>query len=76
MEKNRFSYKCVFKSFGRRPTLLMVHVVYFLGDVLTYLAPDYWTIMACRFLVGVSHHTMSHLPYLLGNFHPHICAKW
>ncbi len=54
----------------------MVHVVYFLGDVLTYLAPDYWTIMACRFLVGVSHHTMSHLPYLLGNFHPHICAKW
>ncbi len=44
----------------------MVHVVYFLGDVLTYLAPDYWTIMACRFLVGVSHHTMSHLPYLLG----------
>ena len=46
--------------------LLLSHFVYFLGGALTFLATDFWTISACRFMVGISHHTVSHLPYLLG----------
>ena len=52
---------------GRKPTLLTSHFVYFLGGVCTYFASGFWWIAFFRFLVGMSHHTVSHLPYLIGD---------
>ena len=84
-------------SYGRRPTILMSHIVYFLGGVGTsvfpfvfsfisddstrgwlngislcfsrlihYLTFFFYSDLFLRFLVGCAHHTVSHLPYLVG----------
>ena len=56
---------CLF-SFGRRPTVLLSHIAYFLGGLLTLFSPYFWLIGISRFMVGMAHHTVSHLPYLIG----------
>jgi hypothetical protein len=42
------------------------HIVYTIGNVLTFVFTDFPTILICRFLVGTAHMTISHLPYMLG----------
>lgn len=51
--------------FGRKPTVLISHSVYFLAGVATLFNQDMVYLLICRFLVGCAHHTVSHLPYLL-----------
>lgn len=51
---------------GRKPTILFSHVVYFLGGIGTYFAHGFVPIAIARFMVGMSHHIISHLPYLIG----------
>ena len=53
-------------SLGRRPTVLLSHIAYFLGGLLTLFSPYFWLIGISRFMVGMAHHTVSHLPYLIG----------
>lgn len=50
---------------GRKPTVLITHSVYFLAGIATIFAKDFVSLSICRFLVGSAHHTVSHLPYLL-----------
>jgi len=52
-------------NFGRRPTVLLSHIAYFLGGLLTLFSPYFWLIGISRFMVGMAHHTVSHLPYLI-----------
>lgn len=52
-------------KFGRRPTLIAAHFAYILGNVLTFFVPGYYAMLACRFLVGSAHMTVSHLPYMI-----------
>ena len=56
--------------YGRRPAIVLSFTLYFVGNILTFVATNFWSIVVCRFLVGVCHHTSSHVPYLLGK----ICA--
>ncbi len=58
-------HKELFISAGRRPTVFATHLLYTVGNVLTFAAPSFWYIAVCRFLVGMAHHTVSHLPFLL-----------
>jgi len=51
--------------FGRKPTVLMTHIVYFLAGAATLFAPNFPLLIICRFLVGCAHHTVSHLPFLI-----------
>jgi len=51
--------------FGRRPTVVVSHLVYILGNVTTFVATNFYSLMVCRFLVGAAHMTVSHLPYML-----------
>jgi len=51
--------------FGRKPTVLITHGIYFLAGVATLFSQNYIYLCVCRFLVGCAHHTVSHLPYLL-----------
>jgi len=52
-------------NFGRRPTVLMSHLAYFFGGIMTLIGWNFWLIGISRFLVGMAHHTVSHLPYLI-----------
>lgn len=52
-------------NFGRRPTVLLAHLAYFFGGFLTLFSPYFWLIGISRFVVGMAHHTISHLPYLI-----------
>merc|ERR1719323_1935715 len=52
--------------FGRRPTVLGSHLCYLVGGLVTlFVVHDFYLLAACRFLVGVAHHTVSHLPYMI-----------
>jgi len=51
--------------FGRKPTVLMSHSVYFLAGFATLFAPNFTILVILRFLVGCAHHTVSHLPFLI-----------
>eukprot|EP00093_Oithona_nana_P010790 10790.XXX_417320_413844_1 [CDS] Oithona nana genome sequencing. len=51
--------------FGRRPTILISHVVYIMGNAMTFVLTNFWPLLLCRFLVGAAHMTISHLPYML-----------
>lgn len=51
--------------YGRRPTIVISHIVYTIGNVLTFVFTDFPSILICRFLVGTAHMTISHLPYML-----------
>ena len=31
-----------------------------------FVVHDFYLLAACRFLVGMAHHTVSHLPYMIG----------
>ena len=53
-------------SFGRKPTVLLAHLMYLLGGLGTILLQDYHFLLCMRFLVGCAHHTVSHLPFLIG----------
>ena len=46
---------------------MVSHLVYILGNVTTFVATNFYSLMVCRFLVGAAHMTVSHLPYMLGN---------
>jgi len=52
-------------SFGRRPTIVISHIVYTVGNIMTFVFTDFPSILICRFLVGSAHMTISHLPYML-----------
>lgn len=52
-------------NLGRRPTVLLSHLAYFFGGLLTLFSPHFWLIGISRFMVGMAHHTVSHLPYLI-----------
>jgi len=52
-------------NFGRRPTVLMSHLAYFFGGLMTLISWNFWMIGISRFVVGMAHHTVSHLPYLI-----------
>ena len=52
-------------SLGRRPTVLLAHLVYLVGGVATLLVSSYPALVLARFLVGCAHHTVSHLPFLI-----------
>ncbi|TRY78354.1 hypothetical protein TCAL_01737 [Tigriopus californicus] len=56
---------CLRFRMGRKPTVLFSHVVYFLGGIGTYFAHGFVPIAIARFMVGMSHHIISHLPYLI-----------
>jgi hypothetical protein len=61
------AYFSVRFRWGRRPTILLSHGTYLLGGLLTLAAPAYFSVVTVgRLLVGTAHHTISHLPYLLG----------
>jgi len=51
--------------FGRKPTVLMTHGLYFLAGTATLFVSNFYLLAICRFLVGCAHHTISHLPYLI-----------
>lgn len=51
--------------FGRKPTVLLSHTIYFLAGVGTLFAPNFTMLAILRFLVGCAHHTVSHLPFLI-----------
>ena len=53
-------------SLGRKPTVLLSHTVYFLAGLATLFAPNFTLLAILRFLVGCAHHTVSHLPFLIG----------
>ena len=55
-----------FSSFGRRPTVVLSHTIYFLGGLMTLFSPYFWLICCSRFFVGFAHLAISHLPYLIG----------
>ena len=44
----------------------MAHLMYLLGGLGTILLQDYHFLLCMRFLVGCAHHTVSHLPFLIG----------
>jgi len=52
-------------NLGRRPTVLLSTLAYFFGGLLTLFSPYFWLIGISRFVVGMAHHTISHLPYLI-----------
>ena len=56
----------IYFRYGRRPTIVISHIVYTIGNVLTFVFTDFPSILICRFLVGTAHMTISHLPYMLG----------
>ena len=35
---------------------------------MTFVLTNFWPLLLCRFLVGAAHMTISHLPYMLGNY--------
>merc|ERR1711971_994039 len=51
--------------FGRKPTVLLTHGLYFLAGAATLTAPNFTVLMICRFLVGCAHHAVSHLPSII-----------
>ncbi|KAF0287839.1 Solute carrier family 22 member 23 [Amphibalanus amphitrite] len=52
---------------GRRPATLASFVLYSVFGAMTLLQPSSMAALATiRFLVGTAHHTISHLPYMLG----------
>jgi len=51
--------------FGRKPTVIMAHLTYFIGGLATIFVQDYHFLLFMRFLVGCAHHTVSHLPFLI-----------
>ena len=52
----------------------MAHLMYLLGGLGTILLQDYHFLLCMRFLVGCAHHTVSHLPFLIGeNIEKGIC---
>ena len=57
---------CYVYSFGRKPTVIMAHLTYFIGGLATIFVQDYHFLLFMRFLVGCAHHTVSHLPFLIG----------
>ena len=66
MIHNYSNYFNFFFSFGRRPTVLLSHGIYFLGGLMTLFSPYFWLICCARFFVGFAHLAISHLPYLIG----------
>jgi len=50
---------------GRKPTVLLSHLVYSFFGFATLFSQDFIYLCICRFFVGCAHHTVSHLPYLL-----------
>ena len=65
------SYYYYLFSLGRKPTMLMAHALYLVGNLGTYTAVSHGhfaVIGFFRFLVGMAHHTISHLPYLVGKY--------
>ena len=61
-----FVLYCYVYSFGRKPTVIMAHLTYFIGGLATIFVQDYNFLLFMRFLVGCAHHTVSHLPFLIG----------
>ena len=57
-----------FFSFGRKPTVLLSHSMYFIAGASTLFAPNIIVLAIVRFFVGCAHHTVSHLPFLIGWF--------
>ncbi|XP_042216266.1 organic cation transporter protein-like [Homarus americanus] len=51
--------------FGRRPTVGLSLLVYGLAGVASVFVRDFYGFTALRFLVGSSHHIVSHLPFVL-----------
>ncbi|XP_040576645.1 organic cation transporter-like protein isoform X2 [Lepeophtheirus salmonis] len=51
---------------GRKKTIFISHLIYLIGTIMTLFLTQVYTFqLLARLLVGVSHHTISHLPYLL-----------
>jgi len=59
---------------GRKPTVLLAHLVYFLGGLATIFIQNFNFLLFARFLVGCAHHTVSHLPFLIGKKPSHGCS--
>ena len=55
------------RSLGRKPTVILSHLMYFVGGAATLLSQNFYLLVVMRFLVGCAHHTVSHLPFLIGN---------
>lgn len=50
---------------GRRPTIVLSLLVYGVAGVASVFVSDFYAFTALRFLVGFSHHTVTHLPFVL-----------
>lgn len=50
---------------GRRPTILLIALVYGVAGVASVFVSDFYGFLALRTLVGSAHHTLSHLPFVL-----------
>ena len=53
-------------SFGRRPTIFVSLMIYGLAGVASVFVTDFNGFLALRILVGSAHHTITHLPFVLG----------
>lgn len=52
-------------TYGRRPTLLLCHLIYGVAGVASVFVSDFYGFLFLRTMVGFSHHTVTHLPFVL-----------
>lgn len=52
-------------SYGRRPTVALSLLIYGVAGLASVFVSDFYGFMVLRILVGFSHHTVSHLPFVL-----------
>ena len=45
----------VFSRFGRRSALMLLMTIFTIGNLLSALAPDYWTLIASRLVTSLNH---------------------
>ena len=52
--------------YGRRPVILVCSIVYGVFGILSAFVTNYYGFLALRIIVGMVHHTFTHLPFILG----------
>ena len=45
----------IFSRFGRRSALMLLMTIFTIGNLLSALSPDYWTLMASRLVTSLNH---------------------
>ena len=61
------TFLLLYYRYGRRPVVALCHAVYAIAGVASvFLTTNFYLFTALRMLVGSAHHTVSHLPFVMG----------